>query len=77
MKINLCNALISCLTLHVNPITFIPAFMIHGELMGFEFKFSPHKTKIPKDGTTAYPNAGYLQVNRDNWKDFVLGKTPS
>lgn len=42
-----------------------------GKLFGFEFKYSPSKTKIPKDFLTAYPGTKVEIVNPENYLDFI------
>lgn len=42
-----------------------------GRLFGYEFKFTPKRKKAPKTWIDAYPNAEYLQVNRENYLSFL------
>lgn len=42
-----------------------------GQLAAFEFKWGNKKGKAPSDWTSAYPNARYTVVNRDNFLDFL------
>lgn len=42
-----------------------------GKLFGFEFKFSPDKTKIPTEFLSTYPNATVEIINPTNYLDFI------
>lgn len=43
-----------------------------GKFSGFEFKSGSKAVKKPKGWTAAYPDAGYLCVNRENYLDFIV-----
>lgn len=43
-----------------------------GQLNAFEFKWGSKKGRAPQDWVTAYPNATYTVVNRDNCLDFLV-----
>lgn len=43
-----------------------------GRLYGYEMKWGKEKRKAPKEWTTAYPDADFMLVNRENYLEFVL-----
>ena len=43
-----------------------------GELSGYEMKLGPKKSAAPRAWLTAYPNATYEVINKENYLDFVL-----
>lgn len=43
----------------------------HGQLNGFEFKYSNKKTKPPKLWLKTYQEATYTEINQDNYLDFL------
>ena len=43
-----------------------------GKIYAFEFKYSPDKkVKIPAAFATAYPNALFEKISRDNYLDWI------
>jgi predicted AAA+ superfamily ATPase len=42
-----------------------------GRLFGYEMKFSDKSAKIPSQWTTAYPDASFEVITKDNFLDFV------
>lgn len=45
----------------------------NGEISAFEFKWNPNrKASAPSSFKTAYPNASFKVINRDNIEDFIL-----
>lgn len=42
-----------------------------GKLFAYEFKWSGKKSKPPKDFVEAYPESEFLEVNKDNYLDFI------
>lgn len=42
-----------------------------GKLFGFEFKYSPDKTKVPVEFLSTYPNATIEIINPENYLDFI------
>lgn len=42
-----------------------------GRLFGYEFKYSPSKTKIPQDFLSAYPNSKVEVITTENYLDFI------
>lgn len=42
-----------------------------GKLFGYEFKYSPNKTKIPKEFIATYPSAKLEVINPENYLDFL------
>ncbi len=42
-----------------------------GKLSGFEFKWGNKKYKTPSEWESAYPNAEFTVINRDNFESFV------
>lgn len=42
-----------------------------GKLFGFEFKYSPDKTKVPTEFLSTYPNATVEIINSENYLDFI------
>lgn len=42
-----------------------------GKIFGFEFKFSPSKTKVPKEFLSAYPEAQVEIVHPENYLGFL------
>lgn len=48
-----------------------------GHLSGWEIKLSPTaRARRPSSWTTAYPEAGWVRVDRSNYLDFVAGGEP-
>lgn len=43
-----------------------------GNLFGYEFKYSPRKTKAPKAWTNAYPEAEFSIVSKENFIEFLI-----
>ncbi len=43
-----------------------------GHLQGFEFKYKSKKKKAPAKWLENYPEAGFEQIDQDNFLDFVL-----
>jgi len=43
-----------------------------GRLSGFEFKWSRRRVRAPSAWTSAYPEASFDIVNRENYLDFIL-----
>ncbi len=43
-----------------------------GKLFGFEFKYTPRKTKLPQEFLDTYPNADIEVITKDNYLDFLL-----
>lgn len=43
-----------------------------GKLFGYEFKWGKKKNKIPKAWATAYPQAEYSVINKENFPSFVM-----
>ena len=43
----------------------------NGKLHGYEMKWGKAKYHPPKEWTTAYPNATWELINRDNYLDFI------
>ncbi|MBU4486601.1 MAG: DUF4143 domain-containing protein, partial [Candidatus Delongbacteria bacterium] len=43
-----------------------------GRLYGYEFKWSPKNIKAPKAWKENYPESEFMQINRDNFMDFVM-----
>jgi predicted AAA+ superfamily ATPase len=41
-------------------------------ICAFEFKWGARKAVVPKAFTSAYPNAEYRVITRENWADFLL-----
>lgn len=46
-----------------------------GKLTGYEFKFGSKTEKAPSGFLSTYPNSDYQYINRDNYLDFILGKS--
>jgi uncharacterized protein len=44
----------------------------NGELAAFEFKFGSKVGKIPGAFSTAYPEASFQTINKDNYLDFIV-----
>ncbi len=42
-----------------------------GELAGFEVKWQRARSKPPKDWSTAYPDADFQLINRENYLNFI------
>lgn len=42
-----------------------------GKLFGFEFKYSPLKTKKPKEFLDTYPNSSLTTISKDNYLEFI------
>lgn len=42
-----------------------------GKLFGYEFKYSPSKSKIQKDFLSAYPGSGVEVITSENYLDFI------
>jgi predicted AAA+ superfamily ATPase len=45
----------------------------NGKLYGYEMKWGKAKTRSPKEWTTAYPDASWQLINRDNYMGFIAG----
>jgi predicted AAA+ superfamily ATPase len=43
-----------------------------GRLYGYEMKWGKERRKAPKEWTTAYPDASFMLVNRENYLEFVM-----
>lgn len=43
-----------------------------GGLFGYEFKWKPKRLTPPRDWTSAYSNAQYQVIDRENYLDFVM-----
>ena len=43
----------------------------HGKLAGFEVKWRRERSAPPKDWSTAYPDADFQLINRENYLDFI------
>ena len=43
-----------------------------GGLFGYEMKLGPKKSVAPRAWLTAYPNATYEVINKENYLDFIL-----
>ncbi|MFL5788512.1 MAG: ATP-binding protein [Flavisolibacter sp.] len=49
--------------------------MVNGKLSAYEFKYSPtKKIKAPTAFSTAYPNASFLTISKDNYLDWIDAK---
>ena len=44
----------------------------NGQLHGYEIKWGKARLKAPKEWTTAYPDATWQLINRDNYLGFVV-----
>ncbi len=42
-----------------------------GKLFGYEFKYSPTKTKIPKEFLETYPNSKIKVITKENYLEFL------
>ncbi|MBF0500094.1 MAG: ATP-binding protein [Candidatus Riflebacteria bacterium] len=45
----------------------------NGGLYGYEMKWGKAKPRPPKDWITAYPEAEWQMINRENYLDFIVG----
>ncbi len=43
-----------------------------GKIFGYEFKYSPKKTKVPKEFLEGYPNAKFMVITPENYLDFIV-----
>jgi len=43
-----------------------------GRLNGFEMKWGKGRNRPPREWTAAYPEAGWQEINRDNYLEFIL-----
>jgi uncharacterized protein len=46
----------------------------NGKLYGYEMKWGKAKPRAPKEWTTAYPDASWQLINRENYLEFIVGR---
>lgn len=46
----------------------------NGKLYGYEMKWGKAKPRPPKEWTTAYPDASWQVINRENYLEFIVGQ---
>lgn len=45
---------------------------VDGKLTGFEFKYAKKAVRAPKSWSQTYPEAGFLAINRGNYRELVI-----
>jgi predicted AAA+ superfamily ATPase len=45
-----------------------------GKLFGYEIKWGKARFRPPREWTTAYPEASWSLINRDNYLEFIVGQ---
>ena len=42
------------------------------EIQAYEYKWTPHKFKVPTEFAAAYPDSKYNVIDQENYLDYIL-----